>query len=280
MPTVIEDLSEGLRSRVADEAGNTLTRVFQFKDLTGNGIDRFLSAWNLLGTTMTGDSGIVTIPRANEGIIFAGRTVFAKEFDLEPWPPSDAVLTVGYREDNTDLSGIDGVEIETGTTYEQDETDFDAENIVKPFSSRVPMYLLYNPDIQGATVDSAEFRKAVRLPMLTGKSFKRFTKTLGEDPSALSERFCSPPKTNRTLWKNYPPETALCLSIVGRNAGQGWRTTFDFAIDRIGKFRQIGRVRDETTGQLIPLSQQNVAGRNGIDEFIVQPQDNFSALPI
>jgi hypothetical protein len=281
MPSVIEDLSEILHSQWTSRGGLTLTRGFHIKDLAGgSGADLFMQAWNLLGTTLQGEGGPVTLPRPSEGMIIGGREVFANDINIDPWPPADATLTVTYNEDNTELSGFDNVEVETGTTYETDETDFAASEWGKPFNERKTMYLLYDPDRDGPPSDLTKYRHDIRAPILVGKSFRRMTKTLGEDPAPLGERFCSPPKTNKTTWKGYPPETILCLSIVGRNAGRGWRTTFDFAVDKVGKFRHVARVTDKETGLPIPLRPIDVANRNGIDEFVVQPQDNFNALPL
>jgi hypothetical protein len=277
MPSVIEELTEVLHSGVSEEGGAFLRRGFHIKDLGGTGLNRFLSVWNLLGTTLQGDGGLVTLPRDNERVIIGGREVWAKVFDVKPWGDADAILTVDYREDNTELSGFDGVEMEVGTTVEQDETDFTGEQADKPFHQRTPMYILYDPTATGRPQDTEANRKAVRLPKWVGKSFRRYTKTVGEDPGPMSEFYAS--RTNSTTWKGYPPETVLCMSIVARNAGRGWRATGDFAIDRTGRFRQIGRAKDETTGEPIPLTQQQVANANGIDEFRVQGSANFNALP-
>jgi hypothetical protein len=279
--TVMEDLREGLQMQMAESAGivnRTLTRAFLFKDLPGLGIAKFLSVWNYLGVTLQGDGGPVTIPRSNERLIMASQVVYAKSFEVVASADADAELRVGYV--NTPLSGFDNVVMETGTTYEQDETDWDAENVVKPFNQRTPMYFLYDPQRQGTPNDTPDTRHAVRLPVLTGKSFVRYTKTISKDPRIYSERFCSPPKTNNRPWKGYATETVLALQIVGRNAGQGWSTMFDFAVDKIGHFRQVGRVRDPQTGEPIPLTQQQVSQNNGIKEFTVQPKENFSLLPI
>lgn len=278
MPTAVE-ISESLRSRIADNGGNTLNRRFFIADLTGNGLDRFLSAWNLLGKSVPGHAGgpTVSLPRANHRIIFAARAVLAKEFDLEPWGDADAILSVAYREDPTDLSGIPGVELESGTTLELDETMFTGDEREKPFNQRSTMYLLYEAGKNGRPADTTANRVPVRLPVWVGKSFRRFTKTLGEDPAPLGETFAS--MTNSVTWKGYPPETVLCLSIVGRNAGQGWRTTGDFAIDKIGKFRQVGHAKDDKTGEPVVLTPQMIASANGIDEFRVQGRRNFNVLP-
>jgi hypothetical protein len=281
MPTAVE-ISESLRAHIGDDGANTLTRRFFIADLvSGSGVNRFLSAWNYLGMTLPpveAGGPTVTLPRANDRIIFAKREVFAKDMDLEPWADSDAILTVNYREDNTDLGGFDGVELESGTTYEQDITDFTGDERDKPFNQRKPMYFLHDPTrTNGRPSDLPEYRKMVRAPVLVGKSFRRFTKTLGSDPAPLGETYAC--MTNSTTWKGYPPETALVLSIVGRNAGRVWRTTMDVAIDKIGKFRYTARVTDPQTGEPAPLTPEMIANANGIDEFIVQGRRNLNPLP-
>jgi hypothetical protein len=129
----------------------------------------------------------VTIPRSNERIIMASQAIYAKRFEVLPYAEADAELRVGYV--NTPLSGFDNVILESGTTYEQDETPFDGEERDKPFLQRKQMYLLYDPGRNARPTDTEQYRKPIRRPVLVGKSFRRFTKTISKDPAPLGERF-------------------------------------------------------------------------------------------
>lgn len=283
MPTVTEDLRDGMRSGVSEDGGATITRVFYFKDLVGSGVYRLLSAWDFVGTTMTGDGGgLVAIPGDNDRIIFRGKETFAKEFDLQPEGDADAVLTVNYRENDPNVfDGNGGVVIEAGTTYETDLTDFDGANMDKPLSQRKPMYVVYEAGSRGRPRDAIENEYPVRLPKLVSKAYRRYTKRINVDPGPLGEAYST--RTNKTTWKGYPPESVLCLSINGSNEGQGWKATADFAIDRVTFHRQVGRAvgraSDPNPGEPIALTAEDLANFNGIDEFRVQGQADFNLLP-
>lgn len=276
--TVEEDLAEGLRSQKTEAGGLTFARTFHFRDLEGSGYLRFLSAWGYVGTSVAKfGGGTIAIPAEGHKEVVAGLELFARDFNLDPWGDADAFLNVAYREDETALGGS-GVEIETGTIVELGETDFDATNQLLPWAERTPMYIVWNPAVDGASVDSKEFRVGARLPCFIGKPFRRYTKTLSSDPGILSETYTA--HVNRTAWKGYPPESVLCMGIVGRNSGEGFRTTFDFAIDRITLWRQIFRATNKRTGLPEPLTPAQVAGYNGIKDFLTQKTIDFNALPI
>ena len=271
MPSVEPYLSSGMRIRY-DSDRMTVTVPYHVKDIEdpgeNNPVLRLAAAVNVTG-----------VPPPGDRLLVQGREVFARGYDIASWSNADAELVVTYSENEGTFDG-DGIEIEVGTVAELGETDFDAANQIVPWAERVPMYVLYEPGKQGAPVEggSGVEKIGVRLPTFVGKPYRRYTKTLGEDPGLLSEQFTR--FVTKTTWKGYPPETVLCMSIVGRNAGQGFRTTFDFAIDRETKWRQVFRVTDQDTGEYVNLTKEQVAGLNGIKNFLTQPTKEFSQLPI
>lgn len=268
MPTLIPDLTDGLR---IEFDGTRLSATVPYHvadlDITTDKVQMLAQAMSVAG-----------VPAPGTSMELEGRTLYAMRYSVGAWSDADAELIVTWVEDEAAMGGV-GTEVEVGSTLEQGETDFTAEERAKPFLERSPMYVLWNPAVDGATVDSSEFRQHVRLPYFAGKPFRRYTKTLSEDPGALAEEFVG--ATNSTAWKGYEPEQVLCMGIVGRNAGNGgFRTTFDFAIDKELLWHQIGRARDRATGEFVAVTNAQLAGGNGIDEFVVQKQADFNDLPI
>lgn len=270
MATLVPYLTEGFEFNF--DGSKLSARVPYFledleTDAGGDAMDLLAEAFDVPG-----------FPQYDDSKVIRGRTIYARQFSVRAWADNDAEVLVTWVEDDTAIGGI-GTEIEVGTSYEMAETDFDAANRELPWAERTPMYVLWNPAVDGATVDSEEFRQAVRLPYFAGKPFRRYTKTISEDPGELSEQYAT--FTNSSPWKGYPEETVLCLSIVGRNAGNGgFRTTFEFAIDRVTKWRAVGRARDKATGDFVALTNAQVAGYNGISDFVVQGSKDFNDLPI
>ena len=219
------------------------------------------------------------VPIPGTKITIEGRELFSRKYRLGAWSVADAEVIVTYVENITSFGGST-TEIEVGTTTELGESDFDAANQIKPFIEREAMFVLWEKGRQGAPVDggSGVQKVGVRLPTYIGKPFRRYTKVLSDDPGPMSEIYVS--RVNNATWKGYPAETVLCLSIIGSNTGSGWRTSFDFAIDREAKWRQVFRVTDTETGEFVPVTVAQAAAGNGIKDFLMQPTQDFSALPI
>lgn len=274
MPTIEVDQEEGLRASFADNKLTVSIGLF-IKDLDnpfpGAGEHfRLLSAYALSG-----------VPKPEDQIIVYGRRLFARSFDLEPWGPADASMRVTYVED-APTGSTAPVIIESGSTFEQAETDFEASELAKPFAQRKPMVVKY----EAKWAVGAQFKpQSVRTPVLVGKPFRRYViPYLGFDPGELAEKYVT--KTNLRPWKPKGPKSpygvdeVMCLSIVGRDSGQGWEGTFDFAIDRVTKFHQVARWVNPENGQYPELTAKDLAAGNGIKDAIVQFQADFNALPI
>jgi hypothetical protein len=269
MPSVEEDLVDGMKSRINADGLIELTRVFFAYNLENPGgpeVNRFLSAY-----------GLAQIPKYEDELLFMDRTLVVAGIELEPWPPADAIVTVDYLEDDSGPSGIGAVEKEAGSTLEFGETDFDAENLLLPYAERTPIEVEYDFAAAGAPGPLAS-RANVRVPIYLPRASRTYTRQESTDPGLIAEFYVG--RTNRTEWHGYPPETVLCLAIVGRNFGQGWRTTYEFAIDRIEKFRQYARFRDPTTADYPALTTAQLAANNGIKEVIVQDTAEFNDLDI
>ena len=270
MPASIDPyLQDGM---VIDFDGVRLSATvpYHVKDLEtpvgGTALDRLAEAMSVAG-----------VPAPGDDIDLLGRTLYANRYRIGAWSDADAELLVTWVEDEGAAAGL-GTEIEVGTTAEIGETDFDATERAKAWANRTPMYVQWDPSSAGAPGGSSP-KYGMRLPYFAGKPFRRYTKTLGYDPGALSEDYAT--YTNVSTWKGYPPETVLCMSIVGRNAGNGgFRTTFDFAIDRLTLWRGVGRVRDIVTGEFVAVTNAQLAAYNGAKDFQVQGQAEFNNLPI
>jgi hypothetical protein len=234
----------------------------------GDPLDLLAEALEVTGVPAYGDSKVIK-----------GRTVYAYRFRVTAWADSDAELQVTFVEDNAGgPSGINS-EIEVGSTIEIAESDFEGSERVKPWNERSPLWVGYNPEVDvGEAAFASDQRQYVRLPYFAGKPFRRYTMTLGEDPGPLAENFVG--ATNSVPWNGYDVNEVLCMGIVGRNAGQGFRTTFDFGIDRVTKWMQVARYKDPATGDPVKVTNNQVAARNGIKDFVMQVPRDFHTLPI
>jgi hypothetical protein len=274
MPTVEVDQEEGLRASVNNGKLTVSIGLF-IKDLDnpfpGAGEHfRLLSAYALSG-----------VPKPEDQIVVYGRRLYARGFELDPWPPADASLKVTYVED-TPTGSTAPVVIESGSTFEQTETHFLAQEMLKPYAQRKPIVVKY----EAKWAVGPQFKpQSIPLPCFKGKPFRRYTiPYLGFDPGELAEKYVS--RTNLRPWKPkgaktpYLPEEALCASIIGRESGQGWEGVFDFIIDRETRFHQIGRWTDPQTGERPELTPKDLATNNGILDGVVQLQADFNVLPI
>lgn len=273
-----EDLRENLKLGYVN-GKLAVTKKYFAKDLTAVGaIPRLAQALDLTatGTAHTGanlpkkgDSITVTLPN---GV----HTLYANGFEAKPWADADAEVDVTFdTTPPTDLGLSPVFSKETGATFEQAETDFDATNLALPFASRTPLTVSYTDT--ATTPDTIYADRPARVPILVGKEVLNWTRAESTDPAAFADLYVC--KTNSVTWKGYPPETALCLSILGRNPGTNqWSTCYQFAIDKEGKFRQVARYFFADTGLPPKLTAADVAASNGIKEVVVQGQVNFNLL--
>jgi hypothetical protein len=266
-PSLEEDLVDGFSITRDADGVYTLVRTFFARDLTGaTPVDRFASALSLSGLPARGDT-----------IVIDGTTVYAGPANLTPWPPADAMIKITYTERQTglDIAGFGPIERESGTTLEQGETEFDADNLALPYANRTPISVEYDPTSSGAVGSGALPPQGGRVPILVPKSTRVFTREQTVDPADYAEDYVG--RTNSNVWKGYQPETVLCLQIVGRNRGDGrWKVTHVFAIDKETKFRQFARYVLPDTGKPPKLSNGQLAAQNGIKEVIVQGSVAFS----
>lgn len=266
--SIIDFLTDGLVIEF-DGTRMSVTVPIHVKDLDtpagGSPVDLLAEALTVAG-----------MPEPGDGLLISGRNVYARRYRIGAWANADAEVIVTYVEDDSAIGGT-GAIIEGGSTLEQSETDFESAERRKPWAERTPMSVLWDPSSDGAPTAAAE-EQAVRLPYFAGKPYRRYIKTLSEDPSALAEQFVG--AVNNAVWKGYPVESVLCMSITFQNAGEGFRTTFDFAIDRDTRWRQIGRARDRTTGEFVTITNVQLANYNGAKDFVVQLVENFDNLPV
>lgn len=269
MASLLPFLIDGL-SIDFDGTRLSATVPYHVTDLTtpagGDPLDRLAEAMSVAGVPAPGDHRELL-----------GRDIYALRYRIAAWSDADAELHVTFAEDEAVLGGT-GIETEVGSTLELGETDFEASERIKAWNLRTPMYVLWDPGAAGAAVDAVANRQAARLPYFAGKPFRRYTKTISEDPGEMAETFVG--RVNESAWKGYPIHSVMCVAIVGRNAGEGFRTTFDFAIDRITLHRQVARARDKTTGDFVAVTNAQAAAYNGIKDFQVQLEADFNALPV
>jgi hypothetical protein len=267
MATLIPFLQDGL---VLDFDGDRMTATvpYHITDLVtppgGDPLDQLAEAMEVAG-----------VPEYETSRNLLGRTIYARRYRIGAWGDTDAELFVTWVEDETALGGT-GTVVEVGSTVEVSESDFDAIERDKDWDDRTPMVVTWDPASTGAP--SAGTDQPVRLPYFAGKPFRRYTKTISEDPGGMAEDFVG--AVNLSPWKGYPAYSVLCMAIIGRNAGEGFSTNFDFAIDKKNLWAGVGRFVDPTTGRVVQVTNAQVAGRNGIKDFQMQVAREFNALPI
>lgn len=281
MPTVEEDLNNGL-ALSEDEAGKkTLTRVFFCKDLTGgNPVDLFASALELVAGGIAHTGG--DIPKRNDKLTVQGTDYWVKTRELKPWPPADADVTVVYTTDPPAESGTAGlgpVTVEVGATLDQAETDFDYANLQLPFASRQTIRIPYDPSAVSPPASAPTF--GARVPILLPKPVSNYNRDEAISETDFEDKAdayvgC----TNSVPWKGRAKGTVLCLAIIGRKGGDGvMAANYQFARDKHG-FKQVARVIDPNTGQPVPLDAAKVAAGNGVKEVTVQGEADFNALAL
>lgn len=272
LPHVWEDLNEGLRMGQGEDGIWRLSRSFFCTDLPGaNALEIFSAPYTMTATGGTAHTG-GNIPDRWEQINVRGITLWCKSRDADPWPPTDAVVTANYDSESPPVAGFAPATIEVGSTLEQAETVFDADNLKLPFASRVMISV--DPPSAYAGADP----QYPSVPILVPKPSIVITREQSSSPEWMADRFVG--KRNSINWRGYAPGTVLCLSICGRNGGDGiYVSTFCFARDPLGKFLQVMRWKDALGGFPI-LTAADISGRKGIREVDVQGMDDFNAMSI
>ena len=80
--------------------------------------------------------------------------------DPEPFPPVDCIVKVNY---GPPIAGslFGPPKLRIGSTAEQQETEFDADNLAKPLLQRTPIVVRYDPSADGAPATTGN-RRPVR----------------------------------------------------------------------------------------------------------------------
>jgi hypothetical protein len=274
VPDVEEDLSDGLKLSLRGGSGLAVTRIFHCKELQGSTpIETFASALKLTAAGLAHTGG--NVPAFDDILIVNGVELHAREFDLDPFPPVDATVTVNYLQVDPIVAGFGPTQLEVGSSVEQGETEFNYIERAKPYTLRTPITITW--DKQNDTPGANAKKQTPRVPVFYGKGVRRFIREQGTNPESIAELYVG--RTNSTSWRGLGAEQAMCIDIHGRNSGNGiWVTNYDFAIDREGKFRQVARATDPETGEPVWVNAARIASKNGIDEIIVQFQADFNGL--
>lgn len=256
-----------------DDSGKwTLNRSFFCTDLPGSTPLDMFSAPYAMTTTGGVTHGGGNIPDRWELLTVRGIDLWCKSRDVEPWPPSDAVVLATYDSDSPPIAGFGPPTIEVGSTLEQSTTVFDAANLALAWASRAII------KVDPPTANAGEDPQYPEVPILVPKPSIVITRETSTSPEADADRFVG--RRNSVIWRTYPIGTVLCYSIVGRNAGDGiWQSTYQFARDPSGKFLQVIRWKD-SQGRFPALTITDVSTRKGIKDVNVQGEDDFNAMGI
>jgi hypothetical protein len=279
MPHLNKDLVDGLK--VGRRDGKWfMSQRYEATGLTGANVKEMLAqALDLTatGTAHTGDN----LPVDGEEDTFGTKKVYANHFDVEPWGVNDAYVTVTWtdkKRGNFDVVGFGPVVKEVGATVEEIQTDFDYANLLLPLAQRQRIQVSYDELVEGPPTGTAKVIDATGVRRFHGRAVLNFTREQTVDPETMAPLYVA--FTNLNTWRGYPRGTVLCLSIIGRNAGDGiWSTSYSFAVDRLG-FKQYARYTVPETGHAPRLSVAQIAGQNGITEVVVQGEVDFSGMQL
>lgn len=274
-PSLEEDLTDGLQLGLRDGEKIFLTRSFFAKDLEGaTPVEVFASALNLPG-----------IPEPGEFITIFGRRVYPTDYDLEPWPPNDAAVRVGYSERNLSISAGENFGLCTvsgGTSVRQIETEFDATNLAKPFLQREPIWVAYDPSQTGAPEfveppSGETVYQGGSVPAFIPDSSVTFTRFERTYPGGRSREYAG--KRNAAAYEGCAAGTLLMWSVTFQQIrGDLFQTSYTMVYDPYGFWNQVLRYIDPLTGYPPKLTQAQLAGQNGVKEIITQPSVSFAAL--
>lgn len=282
-PSLEEDLSDGLKLTARNGGEQiSLTREWFAKDLEGGTpVEVFSSAWNLPGIPAPGDYITITI---------AGRTrrVYPNDYELDPWPPNDAGVRVVYSEKNLSI-GISeefGVcTVSGGTSLRQIETEFDADNLQKPFLERTPISVSYDPNRDGApgvllvAGGGTTVLQGGSVPAFIPDSSVTFTRFERTYPGARQRNYAG--KRNAVEYEGCPIGTLLMWSVTFQQIrGDLYSTSYTLVYDPYMFWNQVLRYTDPLTGYPPKLSKAQLAGQNGIKEIVTQPSITFQALKL
>lgn len=261
-------------SRTRD--GYQLTTVYDCQDLIGaNPIEIFASALKLTagGNAHTGDD----VPTYGQLVVVNGSSMYARQFDVEPFPPADAKVVVTWTMlEPAPPLGYSPTVVEVGTSIEQVETSFDGPNLLLPYASRDTIKVSWDKGSSGAPGANAIKQTAV-VPLYAGKAFRRYSRETSTNPETLADQFVA--KVNSTAWKGLPAGTAMIASWTGLNIGDGkWKEVIDVVRDPTGKFKQVAIFIDPLTGQRVPATVAQLAANNGCVEVTVQGIADFNEI--
>lgn len=284
MPSMEEDLNEGM-TLTLQNGRLRLTRTFLCKDLElpspgDPEVLRFASALNVTG-----------IPATNHRLDIAVKGVlhklYATDFNLDPLPPVDAVLKVGYLPNELSVfdpgAGDFGtITIQGGTTLETVETDFDYENLQKPLFQRTPITVEYDAlaALSGGApaVDSAFKPQGAKVPRLSPKTVETYTRNEKSYPATRARQYAG--KTNRSAWHGLAPHTVLMTAITytSSDGGENWTVSYSAIYDPETEFRQWARYILPETGKPVPVDESMLSNENGIKSIVVQGDENFNSI--
>jgi hypothetical protein len=269
MPTLEENLAEGLSIQMGNGGRWTARRTWHAKDLTGaTPFEAFASALALAGA-----------PQKNDTVTVQGRVLYCDAIDLDPWPPADAIVRATYNE-RPDGSGTVGSSslISGGAVLQEVESDFSYAELQKPFAERQPITVEYDPDSTGAPGAGALEPQSARVPMLAAKQSISFTRVEDGDPTDTAKQCAG--RTNSATWKGLAAGTALMVEIrfESRDNGATWTVSYTIAYDEAG-WTQVARYRLEN-GTLPELVPSQLAAENGAKEIVVQGEADFNLLAL
>ncbi len=287
-PELWEDLNSSFR--IGRNNGKfQMTREFHALHLIGlTPPERLAQALSLTATGVAHAGANLPDDGEEREIVVVGKAhkVYANVFDVEPWSNDEAGIRVTYTHEmrgQIEFIGFGPVTKEVGASVEEIETDFDWENLQKPYEQRKRITVRHNSwrdaiDYTTPLQTHEDRPQDVRVRMWRGKPVLNFTRDQTADPEPMADEFVG--FTNNAVWRGYAKNTVLCIAIVGRSIGTGvWNTLYSFARDKNG-FKQYARWINPDTGNAPELTVPMILGFNGVREITVQGDANFAQLNI
>lgn len=226
-----------------------------------------------------GSSGLLTGLPSTYG---AGSTVLRSR-NITAFPPYDANFTLNY---GPPIAGtlLGPVKLDIGTSLQQGETSFDAANLALPWTMRTCIQVTYDQNSMTAPMTVTETNtQGGSVPFYFQQPTATFTVTLplsDYNVGALSTQYTG--TTNSETWKGEDPNTLLMMQIFGSSDDGEITDVVKFTVNRdiYDFWMPFLRYIDPISGKPPKLSATQLQNMNGINQIMVQGQQDFNDLPI
>jgi hypothetical protein len=219
----------------------------------------------------------------------AGSTVLLKR-TFRPFAPVDCFVSMYF---GSPISGtlLGPVKLDISVSLTQAETQFDAANQALPWNMRTAISVQYDASSPGAPGSPIFNPPLIQVwPPIAGGTVPyyaqyptaTFTTTLplaDFNVGALGTQYAG--TTNSSTYMGEPPNSLLCMGINGSSDDGMITDVTQFHVQRdiYDLWTPVLRYIDPVSGLPPKLTQTQIAAYNGVNQIVVQGQEDFNSLP-